>query len=85
MTISFVKRNSVSFFQGKKAKVLTEQKNFGGECIPAGTIVTILDKSSEMKSGIHIKSDEGVIIYNTFCESLELVKEENSANLTIKL
>jgi hypothetical protein len=74
MTSQFVKRNSREFFRDKKAIVLSEQKNIGGEIIAKDEVVIIMHKNQRTITELDVKSDTGVIIYGVGCEDLELVK-----------
>lgn len=74
MTSQFVKRNSREFFRDKKAIVLSEQKNLGGETIAKDEVMTIMHKNQRTITELDVKSDTGVIIYGVGCEYLELVK-----------
>lgn len=77
MTRSFVQNKPADFFRNKRAKLLKEQKNFGGDVIPAGTEVTITGKNRNMNTWLDIKSDTGIEINGIFYDDLELVKEPN--------
>jgi hypothetical protein len=72
MTSTFLKRKSADFFRGKRAKVITKQRNLGGDEIQKDEIVTIIGKSSKDKISLDIKSDSEVTIYGVWCEYLEL-------------
>jgi hypothetical protein len=74
MTTQFVKRNSREFFRGKKAIVLSEQKNIGGDTIEKNEVVTIMHKNQTIITNLDVKSDTGIIIYGVGCEDLELLK-----------
>lgn len=75
MTENFVKRNTFGFFMNKKAKVLTEQSNIGGDVIPAGTEVTLIGKNQDIKTCIDIRDEvNNITIYRVSCENLELIK-----------
>jgi hypothetical protein len=74
MTYNFLKRNSYSFFRSKKAKLLKDQLNRGGEMIPAGTSITILRKQ-ENHMYLDIQTEDGKIqIYGVDATELELIK-----------
>jgi hypothetical protein len=74
MTYNFLKRNSYSFFRGKKARVLREQMNMGGEVIPAGTLITVVRKQ-ENHLYLDIETeDKKIRINGVDGAELELIK-----------
>lgn len=74
MKESFVRRQPRDFFNDKKAIVLVEQSNIGGETISKDDIVTITGKNTIYKTCLNIRSSSGVEIYRVSCEYLELIK-----------
>jgi hypothetical protein len=75
MTSTFLKNKAKDFFDGKRAKVITLQRNIGGDEIAKDEIVTITGRSSSDKISLSVESDSGVIINSVWCEQLELVNE----------
>lgn len=80
MTSSQLNRKPRAFFEGWKAKVIAKQRNIGGEEIDKGEEVIIIHRTRDSKISLDIKSSSGIVIYNVWCEQLELIPEENDRN-----
>lgn len=80
MTSSQLNRKPRAFFNGRKAMVIAKQRNIGGEEINKDEIVTIIHRTRDSKISLDIKSSSGIVIYNVWCEQLELIPEENESN-----
>jgi hypothetical protein len=74
MKALFVKKVANSFFENKKARVLKELKNFGGEVIKEGMTVIITGKNHANKTYLDVQL-QNIIFYGVDPENLELVKE----------
>jgi hypothetical protein len=77
MTATFLKNKRRDFFDNKKAKLITLQRNIAGEEIPKDEIVTITGRTNNSNISLNIKSDSGIEINNVWCEQLELVSDES--------
>lgn len=77
MRQSFVKKSSNAFFENKRATVLNEIKNMGGEKITKGMPVIITGKNHVNKGYLDVKFGN-IIIYGVNPEDLELVKENDT-------
>jgi hypothetical protein len=73
MRESFVKKSSNAFFENKKATVLNEISNIGGEKIGKGIPVTITGKNSRNKGYLNVEFGK-IVIYGVNPEDLELIK-----------
>ncbi|WP_291122741.1 hypothetical protein [Flavobacterium sp. UBA6046] len=80
MTSTLLNKNPRAFFQGRKAKVIAKQRNIDGDEINKDEIVEIISRTRDSKISLDIKSTSGIIIYNVWCEQLELIPEENDKN-----
>jgi len=74
MRVSFVQKSSNSFFENKKATVLNEISNAGGEKITKGMPVTIIGKNYRQKTFLDVQFGK-IIINGINPEDLELIKE----------
>lgn len=77
MRQTFVMKSSNAFFENKKARVLNELKNFGGEVIKVGMTVIITGKNHANKGYLDVQFNN-IIIYGVNPENLELVKESDT-------
>ena len=77
MRESFVKKSANSFFENKKARVLNELKNMGGEVISKGMTVIITGKNYTNKTYLDVQFQD-IIIYGVHPEALELVRESEN-------
>ncbi|MCC9072478.1 hypothetical protein LNQ49_12880 [Flavobacterium sp. F-65] len=77
MRESFVKKSSNAFFENKRATVLNEIKNVGGEIITKGMPVIITGKNHRQKTYLDVYFGN-VIINGVNPEDLELVKESDN-------
>jgi hypothetical protein len=77
MKQSFVKKSSNAFFENKKATVLNDISNIGGEVIKKGMSVIITGKNYRNKAFLDV-SLENIIIYGVDPEDLELINESGS-------
>lgn len=75
MTESFVQRNSKAFFRGKRAVLLKEYSNMGGETIREGETVMITGKNKDFPTDLNIENSDNVCIDGIYCTDLELIKE----------
>lgn len=74
MRQSFVKKSANAFFENKRASVLNEISNMGGEKIGKGMPVIIIGKNHVNKAFLDVYFGN-IIIYGVNPEDLELVKE----------
>jgi hypothetical protein len=77
MRQSFVMKSSNAFFENKRASVLNEISNMGGEKITKGMPVIITGKNHTNKAFLDVKFGN-IIIYGVNPEDLELVKEADT-------
>jgi hypothetical protein len=78
MRQSFVKKSANAFFENKRATVLNEISNMGGEKIGKGMPVIITGKNYTNKTYLDVYFGN-IIIYGVNPEDLQLTKEiENS-------
>lgn len=73
MRSSFVHKSSNAFFENKKASVLNEISNVGGEKIGKGMPVTIIGKNHRQRTFLDVQFGK-IIIYGVNPEDLELIK-----------
>ncbi|HEX8577136.1 MAG TPA: hypothetical protein VF677_12650 [Flavobacterium sp.] len=74
MRQSFVKKSSNAFFENKKATVLIDIQNIGGDIIIKGSQVIITGKNSRNKEWLNVKLGS-IEVNGVDPESLELIKE----------
>lgn len=77
MRQSFVKKSSNAFFENKRATVLNEISNMGGEKIGKGMPVIITGKNHTNKTYLDVYFGN-TIIYGVNPEDLELAKESDN-------
>jgi len=77
MRQSFVKKSANAFFENKRATVLNDISNLGGEVIKKGMPVTITGKNHVNKTFLDVYFGN-TIIYGVNPEDLELIKESES-------
>lgn len=77
MRQSFVMKSSNAFFENKRASVLNEISNMGGEKITKGMPVIITGKNHTNKGYLDVQF-HNIIIYGVNPEDLELVKENDT-------
>lgn len=75
---SFVKKSANSFFENRKATVLNEISNSGGEKITKGMPVTITGKNARNKGYLDVEFGN-IIIYGVNPEDLELIKLQDTS------
>lgn len=77
MRQSFVMKSSNAFFKNKRASVLNEISNMGGQKITKGMPEIITGKNHTNKAFLDVKFGN-IIIYGVKPEDLELVKEADT-------
>lgn len=75
MKASFVKKSANAFFQDKKALVLCDLENIGGETIRKGSHVVITGKNARNKQELNVKIGD-VVINGINPEHLQLLHED---------
>lgn len=79
MKQSFVKKSSNAFFENKRAILIRECANAGGETLTTGSIVTILGKNARNKEWLNIQAG-AIYINGVDPEALQILNIETDLN-----